>query len=127
MVLSAEGLRELPATSGPVVSLNDGDAGTPSGERVRDYSLGNVPNPFNPSTEIHFAMPQAGRAEIRVFDVAGRLVRSFDLGATEAGRHSLVWRGEDESGHRVVSGVYFSRLYVDGRPRGQASKMSLLK
>ena len=110
-----------------MAALNDEIDTAPEASRVTEFWLGNAPNPFNPRTEIQFALPQAGQVEIRVFDVAGRLVRRFDLGATPAGRHALTWNGDDQSGHEVVSGVYFSRLFVDGVPRGGASKMSLLK
>ena len=127
VVATDDGLLALAATTGPVAALNDEIDGVPPVSTVREYALGNAPNPFNPRTEIQFALPQSGKVEIRIFDLAGRLVRNFDLGSTEAGRHSITWDGTDQSGHGVVSGVYFSRLFVDGSPRGGASKMSLLK
>jgi hypothetical protein len=70
----------------------------------------NVPNPFNPTTTIRFDLAQAGRVELRVFDVAGRLVRTLASGVHEPGRHTMVWNGLDTGGRRVASGVYFYRL-----------------
>lgn len=71
----------------------------------------NVPNPFNPSTEIRFALPKASTVTLRVFDVAGRrvseLVSAEDM---DQGWHTITWQGKDESGRPVSSGVYFYRL-----------------
>lgn len=120
-------LAALTRTEAPVASLNDPLGDAPGANLVTKASLTNVPNPFNPSTEIKLALPQTGRVEIRVYDVSGRLVRSFDLGEIQAGEHSTVWRGEDQNGREVVSGVYFSKLYVDGVATGASRKMSLLK
>lgn len=130
VLVTRDGVPELAAltsTDAPLASLNDAHADAPGTNVVTRVSLTNVPNPFNPSTEIEFALPQAGRVEIRVYDVSGRLVRRFELGDVQAGVHSTIWRGEDQNGREVVSGVYFSRLYVDGIAAGTARKMSLLK
>ena len=34
-----------------------------------------VPNPFNPRTEVELSLPRGGRAEVTIFDLAGRPVR----------------------------------------------------
>mgnify|MGYP001824098225 FL=1 len=73
----------------------------------------NYPNPFNPSTTIEFGIPEASHVDLRVYDVAGRLVRTLLNERTEAGNHEVVWNGTDESGSTVSSGVYFYRLIAD--------------
>lgn len=91
------------------------------------YGLRNHPNPFNPSTEIHFALPGTGRAELRIYDLAGRRVRNLDAGVLAAGQHTVRWDGRDERGRSVTSGVYLARLIVDATARGNIIKMSLVE
>jgi flagellar hook assembly protein FlgD len=52
-------------------------------------------------------VPRAGRVEVSVYDVAGRLVKSLLAGPLPAGAHRLTWDG---SGATSGSGVYFIRL-----------------
>jgi flagellar hook assembly protein FlgD len=40
-------------------------------------------------------------------------VRSLLRGAQPAGLHNAVWRGRDDRGRVVASGVYFYRLETD--------------
>jgi len=83
----------------------------------------NQPNPFNPVTKVAFSLERAGRASLQVFDTRGRLVRTLvneDLGA---GQHEVMWRGDDQQGRAVASGVYFYRLESGDQ---QASKRMLL-
>ena len=71
------------------------------------------PNPFNPMTTISFDMPVAGKADLRIFDVRGRLVRKLTGGEVlPAGRKAVIWQGRDDSGRTVATGVYFYRLVV---------------
>jgi len=49
-----------------------------------------------------------------VFDVDGRLVRTLTSDVLPAGEHEVIWRGDDELGCPVGSGVYFYRLESDG-------------
>jgi flagellar hook assembly protein FlgD len=72
--------------------------------------LRNSPNPFGASTTIPFALAAAGRATVRVFDVAGGLVAVLQDGPLPAGNHSVVWDGREATGRRVAPGVYFARL-----------------
>jgi hypothetical protein len=89
--------------------------------------LRNYPNPFNPATEIHFAIPRRGQAEVRIYNVAGRLVRTLEGGVLAAGPHALRWNGTDQRNARVVSGMYFYRLFLDQKSLGDPEKMILLK
>ncbi len=85
------------------------------------------PNPFNPRTEIRMVVPRAGEAVVRVFDVQGRVVRTLRAGRVAAGEHAVTWQGRTDSGGEAASGVYFARLYLDGRPTGAIGKMSLVR
>lgn len=45
---------------------------------------------------------------LRLHDVTGRLVRTFDLGTGAGG--TLTWDGRDSDGRRIPAGLYFARL-----------------
>lgn len=74
-----------------------------------------APNPFRTATAIGFSLPKAGDVRLRVYDVAGRLVRTLQSGALAAGRHVRVWDGRTDAGASASPGVYFSRLESGGR------------
>ncbi len=94
---------------------------------VRRYAIGVHPNPFNPMTKIAFEMPSAGRAEVRIYSVRGELVATVGADAYQAGRHEVMWRGQDDGGRDVPSGSYFAKLYADGKGVGTVTKMSLVR
>lgn len=68
--------------------------------------LPNAPNPFNPATELRFALDEAGQAALNIYDLQGRLVRAFPAAAYAAGAHAVTWDGRDAAGRAVASGVY---------------------
>ncbi|MFH1845028.1 MAG: PKD domain-containing protein [bacterium] len=95
-------------------------------EAVTSVQLGQaVPNPFNPSTTLHYALPKTDPARLAIYDVSGRLVRVLVNEVVPAGRHQTIWHGKDDTGHRVASGTYFSRLEAGGVVR--IGRMVLLK
>lgn len=72
-----------------------------------DYMLyQNFPNPFNPSTEICYDLPEAAQVSITVYDIQGRKVKELFHGEQNAGMHKIVWNGLNENNVRVVSGLY---------------------
>lgn len=85
----------------------------------------NTPNPFNPITEIAFALDQGDRIALHVYDATGRLVTTLVSGDLPAGRHSVIWNGTNDTGELVASGVY---RYVLNTSDGRTSRsMVLLK
>jgi len=72
------------------------------------------PNPFNPSTTIEFSLAVEGRVDLRVFDCAGRVVRTLVDAELEAGPHTITWDGTTDTGVRAASGVYFVRMEAAG-------------
>jgi flagellar hook assembly protein FlgD len=85
----------------------------------------NYPNPFNSSTEIEFALPQSGPVTLVIYDIQGREVRRLLDSDIEAGSHSVIWDGYDNSNEHVASGIYFYRLISDGA--SQTNRMTLLR
>ena len=75
----------------------------------------NKPNPFTGNTEIRFALPNASRVELAVYNVAGQKVSSLVSGDYPAGYHSIRWNGRDGQGRLLSNGVYFYRLEARGQ------------
>jgi hypothetical protein len=71
----------------------------------------NTPNPFNPATTIHFDLAREGHVELRIYDAAGRAVKTLVNGSLAGGRNlPVTWNGMNDSGNRVPSGIYFYKL-----------------
>ena len=70
---------------------------------------GNYPNPFNPATAIRFALPRSADVNIEIYNLLGAHVRTLN-GAFAAGKQEMIWRGDDEDGRPVGTGVYLYRL-----------------
>jgi spore coat protein A len=93
---------------------------------IAKTSLGqNEPNPFNPMTTIRFNLDSNRHTALRVYDVAGRLVRTLVDRDLNAGEHVVVWDGRNQAGLETPSGVYFYRL-LDGQ-RVLTRRMTLLR
>jgi len=73
----------------------------------------NYPNPFNPTTTISFDIARSGHTCIEIFNVKGQRVKVLSDAVFSAGRHSVVWNGDDTVGHPVSSGVYFYRMVTE--------------
>lgn len=81
---------------------------------ARSRLLGNVPNPFNPTTRIRFELAQPGPVTVAVFDTRGRLVRNLTAHAAAAGEHVVVWDGRDDARRPLPSGVYLYEVRAPG-------------
>lgn len=86
----------------------------------------NSPNPFNPTTTIRYDVPVGGGVvTLRIYDVAGKLIREFHEGEQAAGRKHLIWDGRNKENRSVAAGVYFYKLSAEGFT--QTRRMLLLK
>ena len=74
----------------------------------------NFPNPFNPSTHVRYQLAQSGKVDLKVFNVAGQLVKIIVSDKQNAGYYQIAWRGDNNRGKQVASGVYFCRLETPG-------------
>jgi hypothetical protein len=103
------------------------------GEVPAEFSLSaNYPNPFNPTTVIHYTVgsPQSAvrrpvYTTLKIYNVLGQLVRTLVNEPQKAGTYEVIWGGRDEGGNEVASGIYFYRLETSGF--SQAKKMLLLR
>jgi len=85
----------------------------------------NYPNPFNPITNIKFALPRDGHVSLRVFDLSGRLVRTIVDENLSRAVHTYQWDGADESGRPMASGTYYYQVRTDRT--SETGKMMLIK
>jgi uncharacterized protein len=69
------------------------------------YLMPNYPNPFNPTTQIQFELPQTTDVRLAVYDVLGRQVALLRNGMMSAGRHEVRFDAGSLS-----SGIYIYRL-----------------
>lgn len=65
----------------------------------------NFPNPFNPSTQIAFSLGEKSEIRLRVYDMAGRAVRTLANGSFSAGTHRISFNSDG-----LTSGVYLYQL-----------------
>ena len=76
-----------------------------------EYALSqNYPNPFNPTTNIDFDLKANSIANLVIYDIVGRKVRTLVDAPMTAGQHSVMWDGRDDAGNMLTSGIYFYRL-----------------
>jgi hypothetical protein len=99
-------------TSNPTASLNTND--------IKDYTLSCYPNPFNPSTLIHYEIPNDGLVILKIYDNIGQEVRTLVNQYQTKGRYDINFNAGN-----LASGIYFYRLQ-SGR-FVSTKKMLLLK
>jgi hypothetical protein len=92
----------------------------------KDFELSqNIPNPFNPETDISYALPSDCQVKLSIYNVTGQKVRTLVDDHQTAGYKTVHWNGKDEDGKEVASGVYFCKIqagtFTDAR------KMILMK
>jgi hypothetical protein len=74
----------------------------------------NYPNPFNPETNIEYSVAGEGPVQVglKVYNVAGQLVKTLVDGVESPGEYEVTWNGRNENDEEVASGVYFYKLRV---------------
>ena len=102
-------------------NLDITDAETPGMYRLAQ----NFPNPFNPTTMIKFDIRMKGHVSLKIYNVAGQLVKTLVNDVLEAGSYSKEWTGTNNSGVKVASGVYFYSIEADNFT--STKKMVLLR
>jgi len=117
-------VRDLaPEFVGGTVSLS---SRAPSAALPTVYALEqNVPNPFNPTTNISFALPKDSRVSLSIYNVLGQHVRTLVDDFVPAGNRTISWDGTDATGTTVASGVYFYKLKANDF--SSTKKMMMLK
>ncbi len=86
-----------------------------------EFSLGNnYPNPFNSSTIIDYALPEASHVTIEVYNVLGQRVETLVDEYKEAGYHSVSFGSTN-----LATGMYLYRIQAN--EFSKANKMLIVK
>jgi hypothetical protein len=100
-----------------ITSVNQKDNQAPS-----KFSLSqNFPNPFNPSTEINYSIPQYGFVTLKVYNLLGQEVTTLVNKEQKAGDYTVNFNAANLPTGRqgLASGVYMYRI--------QSGNLSLTK
>ncbi|MFH0733166.1 MAG: FlgD immunoglobulin-like domain containing protein [bacterium] len=94
--------------------------------------MANYPNPFNPTTNINFGIPEAATVNITIFDQLGNLIWKLSNNYNSPGYYKLTWNGLNMHGQSVSSGIYYYRIEAKsivnfGNNFIKSSKMILMK
>ena len=116
---NAEGIELDPECAKDVEFVDE----APGSYRLDPYSFRiqpPVPNPFRRQTVFPYSVPgnEGGveqRVALRIYNVAGRLVRTLVNGSQAPGEYKIAWNGRDDSGQMVARGVYFVRASLNGQ------------
>jgi hypothetical protein len=85
----------------PVVSVEQSSNSIPG-----SYHLyGNYPNPFNPSTQIRYDLPEPAYVNLTIYDAKGETVETLVSAYKPEGSYSITFNAE-----KLSSGVYFCRM-----------------
>lgn len=106
-----------------VTTSDEGDVAT---ELPAEFTLnGNFPNPFNPTTNISFDLPEQANVRVEIVDLLGRQVMTVAPQSMSAGANKVI----TVDAARLSSGVYFYRVIAEGATKTfvQGSKFTLVK
>ncbi|MFH0735319.1 MAG: alpha-amylase family glycosyl hydrolase [bacterium] len=93
---------------------------------IIDFELEqNYPNPFNPETQIKYNLPNADFISLKIYDILGNEIKTLVNGYQYSGSYTLTWSGDNNSGTKVSSGVYFYSLQTNNK--NITRKMMLVK
>ena len=105
----------------PVKDENQRESNLP-----QEYCLAqNFPNPFNPSTQIEYSLPQKTFVSIKVYNLYGQSIKTLVADVQCPGVKTVHWDGKDNKGINVTSGLYFYNIKTEYFY--QTKRMLLLK
>ncbi|HBZ86497.1 MAG TPA: hypothetical protein DEO67_05100 [Candidatus Edwardsbacteria bacterium] len=89
-----------------------GVAGKPEAPSLPATSLlkGSYPNPATGRANIRFQLRAGARTSLKIYNIAGELVRSLVDSRLSSGDYDLRWDGRDGRNRAMPSGVYFYQL-----------------
>ncbi|MGM0587975.1 MAG: MXAN_6640 family putative metalloprotease [Bacteroidota bacterium] len=114
--LSQATINEQPATASEITQPDKLPSTIPENVNL----LANYPNPFNPTTNITYQLPENMRVKLEVFDTLGRRIATLVNETKSAGEHT-----EPFEASALATGVYIYRLSTPSTIRTQ--KMLYLK
>lgn len=85
-------------------------SGNESVPEAFDALYENFPNPFNPTTTITFSLKENKHAKLVIYNSLGQVIRTLVNDRQDAGVHTVLWDGCDDTNQQVSSGLYFYHL-----------------
>ncbi|MFQ5751470.1 MAG: FlgD immunoglobulin-like domain containing protein, partial [bacterium] len=71
----------------------------------------NYPNPFQNETEFTYILTQdADQVKIKIYTIAGRLIRELDFLPNRVGFNHFSWNGLDHDQDTLANGVYLYKI-----------------
>jgi flagellar hook assembly protein FlgD len=109
-------------------SLITADVQVTAQEELKLAEVMNYPNPFSKTTNFSYRLSQdAARVEVKIFTLAGRLIREIPFASAQAGiNYSTTWDGKDQAGDEVANGVYIYKITAEGTLNGKKEKTEAL-
>ncbi len=91
-----------------------------SDETVKEYSIDNYPNPFNPATKIEYSIPEAGFVNLTIYNILGEKITTLINREQNSGKYVA-----DFNASELPSGLYIYTLTTN--KQSISKKMMLLK
>ena len=104
----------------PLVGVEEQDTVS----HIRFY-VHNYPNPTGYGTWIEYGIPKETSLSFKVYDLAGRSVRTLIAGNQKPGIYRVYWDGTDDSGKSVSAGIYF--YHMDAGDFKATRKLTILR
>ena len=82
----------------------------PSQKEYKSMLFQNYPNPTISTTRIRYILQEKGEVSLKIYNLAGQLVRILVEGKKEPDEYTVIWDGRNEKGEKVPSGSYFYRI-----------------
>ncbi len=107
-----------------------GGSNTPNGVKTKESFVNafrlypNYPNPFNPSTTVHFELGQSSAVQLTIYNTLGQVMKMVCYSFLPAGNHQFTWDGKNEDGTSLPSGIYIFKLlaHVPGNTKTVVEK-----
>ena len=115
--------------SGPgtiyIYTLAEVSGGVAPVAQPAEVQLRIVPNPSRGPTAILLAGGSGRASPVRVYDLAGHVVRTLSADGASMNWSSLLWDGTDSEGRAVSNGTYIVR--VMGSARSLVERVTILR
>lgn len=108
-----------------LTGVNNDDLGKLNGALRPFILMQNYPNPFNPNTTIQYQLPKAGKVELKIYNIAGQVVKTLVNESQKEGTYKINWNGKNNQNQQVANGAYIYQLKYDTKML--AKKMIFIK
>lgn len=74
------------------------------------FQSSSYPNPFSQQTTIKFELKESQQMRVSIYNLQGKMVNELLNETRLAGRHELVWKGENSLGVKCSEGIYLCKI-----------------